>query len=247
MNKIYSGLLIAAVLAALLVHGAYLYEFGSLQLSANSEEWGNFGDYVGGTLGTYFSFFAFIGVVVTLMLQQRQLEQVQRQAKLDEIQRYLAYASGKVDALLQQPPRTAPEALERMLRGKVAPASLHNMLFAAVNLRLGEDTGMQPQAAALALRDLMKSLRFETAPLIVELHQLAMGLETYAGQGGSIEIAALYHNRYKAEIGALQLLEMITSETVVRSFAAKDAGVELEKSWRETTGRSLAAASDPLS
>jgi hypothetical protein len=234
MNKIYSGLLTAAVLAALLVHGAYLYELGSPQLSASSEEWANFGDYVGGTLGTYFSFFAFIGVVATLMLQQRQLEQIQRQAKLDEIQRYLAYASSKVDALLQQQPRTAPEALERMLRGKAAPASLHNMLFAAVNLRLSENTGMQPQAAALALRDLVKSLRFETAPLIVELHQLATGLDSYARQGGSIEIIALYHNRYRAETGALQLLDILSSETVVRSFAAKDASAELERNWRET-------------
>jgi hypothetical protein len=231
MNKIYSALLVAAVLAAILVHGIYLYEFGSPQLSSNSEEWANFGDYLGGTLGTYFSFFAFIGVVATLMLQQQQLDQVQRQAKLDEIQRYLAYGSGKVDALLQQQPRTAPEALERMLRGKVAPASVHNMLFAAVNLRLSQNTGMQPQAAALALRDLVKALRFETAPLIVELHQLATGLDTYAGQGGSLEIASLYQNRYKAEIGALQLLEILGSDSVMRSFGAKDASAELERNW----------------
>jgi hypothetical protein len=232
MNKIYSGLLMLAVLATLAVHGAYLYELGSPHLSGNSEEWANFGDYVGGTLGTYFSFFAFMGVLATLMLQQRQLEQVQRQSKLDEIQRYLAYASSKVDALLQQPPRTAPEVLERMLRGKAPPATLHNMLFAAVNLRLGENTGMPQQAAALALRDLVKSLRFETTPLIVELHQLATGLDTYAGQGGSVEIAALYHDRYKAEVGALQLLEILSSQTVVRSFAAQAASAELERNWR---------------
>jgi hypothetical protein len=60
------------------------------------------------------------------------------------------------------------------------------MLFVAVNLRLGENTGMQQQAAALALRDLVKSLRFETAPLIVERHQLARGLDTYAREGGAL-------------------------------------------------------------
>lgn len=87
------------------------------------------------------------------------------------------------------------------------------------------------QAAASALRDLVKSVRFETAPLVIELHPLAAGLDTCAGQGGNTEMAALYKNRYKAEIGALQLLEILSSEAVVRSFGAREASTELERSW----------------
>ena len=64
LRKFYVGV----VLGSGLMVAAYVVNFSakSFQFSSHPGDWGVFGDYIGGTLGTVFGFAAFIGVLVTI-------------------------------------------------------------------------------------------------------------------------------------------------------------------------------------
>src|ERR1700691_5201950 len=78
--------LIALAIVATAFVGAYVWEFAALSnhvLSSNTEDWAKFGEYIGGA----FAMLAFVGVLVTLTLQRRQLDLQLRQVTLDELMR----------------------------------------------------------------------------------------------------------------------------------------------------------------
>jgi uncharacterized membrane protein len=54
--------------------GLYLFAFGTLSLSTTPGDWGVFGDYVGGVLGAVSGVFALAALLVTVVLQARNLE-----------------------------------------------------------------------------------------------------------------------------------------------------------------------------
>lgn len=66
---------VIAAIALLLVIGVYIYQF-DLPLG-DTDKFGTFGDYFGGTLNPIFGFLTFIGLLLTIWLQQKSLE-VQR-------------------------------------------------------------------------------------------------------------------------------------------------------------------------
>ena len=64
------------VFAAVLIVGAialYAAQFGT-NLSTSSEAWSQFGDFFGGALNPLLSFLALLALLITVMLQSRQLE-----------------------------------------------------------------------------------------------------------------------------------------------------------------------------
>lgn len=70
-----AALLLAVVSVLLVFFVLYLYtaQFGD-GLSYRHERWAQFGDYIGGVLGTVFAFFALLALLVTLRLQSRELK-----------------------------------------------------------------------------------------------------------------------------------------------------------------------------
>jgi len=68
------GLVYAAVIGAYI---AFFYVHRDLPLSPSTSTWGEFGDYVGGILNPLFAFMAFMGVLLTVHLQSRQLQDLQ--------------------------------------------------------------------------------------------------------------------------------------------------------------------------
>jgi uncharacterized membrane protein len=89
--------------AGVVVQGLYIYNFGPGQwfkLSPNPDHWGVFGDYVGGLLNPIFSFLAFVGVLLTVVLQARQLDAAREQSNHEELQRLLATVAETIDAKL---------------------------------------------------------------------------------------------------------------------------------------------------
>ncbi|MFM4676950.1 hypothetical protein ACEUD4_00970 [Aeromonas media] len=61
------------LLPVLVILGVYIKTFGFWPISASPERWGVFGDYIGGTLNSMFSFFSFIALLYTIHLQQKEL------------------------------------------------------------------------------------------------------------------------------------------------------------------------------
>lgn len=58
----------------LTVFGTYIFFFGSQGVSSSQEQWGQFGDFLGGTVNPLMSFLALIAIVLTIILQSKQLE-----------------------------------------------------------------------------------------------------------------------------------------------------------------------------
>lgn len=69
------------IVLAVLVVGAYVVRFG-FTFSANQDVWGQFGDFVGGSLNPIFAMLAFFALLYTIALQSHELE-----ATRDELQR----------------------------------------------------------------------------------------------------------------------------------------------------------------
>lgn len=169
--------------------GIYLYKFGSFTdptLAAHKGDWGTFGDYIGGTLGTLFAFLAFIGVLFTVYLQDKQLQHARAQSKLEELQRLMASHSARIDGLLDGPPKYMPDRFRRTLEARDQLMSVFSLLSTAVGLKSGKRPDHIPEAAhAEMVRDATESLKRDANLLVIELQWLTRCLELYSSSGGS--------------------------------------------------------------
>ncbi|MGL5217011.1 MAG: hypothetical protein ACRC8R_18100 [Aeromonas hydrophila] len=82
----------------------YYSEFGLLSKYSfqNNQTWGNFGSFIGGTIGPMLSFFTVIGVLYTYNLQQKQLHITDSQKKLGELQPLLNSTTLRIDSILDK-------------------------------------------------------------------------------------------------------------------------------------------------
>jgi len=94
--KWLSYILTAAVMAIGTVFWLYFTNFTG-ELSKKNDVWGTFGDFIGGTLNPILSFFALIALLLTIVLQSRELEatreELKRSASAHEKQ--VSYISGQ--------------------------------------------------------------------------------------------------------------------------------------------------------
>lgn len=65
------------MIVVMVVVGVYFFNFGGGKLSGDTGTWGEFGDYVGGTLNPMLAFFSFLVLCYTINLQSKQLAQNQ--------------------------------------------------------------------------------------------------------------------------------------------------------------------------
>ena len=200
----------AAALATVLVAGIYFLSFGpKLVLSSANQDWGIFGDYIGGTLGTIFSLLAFFGVLCTIWLQASQLDLASKQAQLDEIQRVLATVSARLDKLLSD--QVNHQFNNHKLRSE--PADFFRVLSAG-----GTATLSPPPSDWLAQAQLneiiaeCKAALGRQAPVVgIELDQLAWLLGRYQDQGGTEAVVDFYKRRYNAIVCWLDALGFVTA------------------------------------
>ena len=72
---------LAGIIAAVLVIAIYVLRFLGAPISADTESWGQFGDYIGGLLNPTFSFLALLALLATFRLQVRELSISARELK----------------------------------------------------------------------------------------------------------------------------------------------------------------------
>jgi len=94
-------LILFAALAASAVVGIYMYSHWGQGMSRGSEIWGQFGDYIGGVLNPVLGFLTFTGLLFTIALQYRELEQA-RQANLRQAEELDAARETRDAALAAQ-------------------------------------------------------------------------------------------------------------------------------------------------
>lgn len=71
--EVLRAILVMAFILLPLVFAFYYYKFSHFVLSGDQAIWGQFGDYIGGTLNPIFSFLTVILLIATVTLQNRQL------------------------------------------------------------------------------------------------------------------------------------------------------------------------------
>jgi hypothetical protein len=86
LDNFFVGIVCVAALVFFGALGAYVWRFapGSGGVSVVAGDWAEFGEYLGGTLGAFFGFLAFIGVVINIVLQRRALDDVRDRAAQDD-------------------------------------------------------------------------------------------------------------------------------------------------------------------
>jgi uncharacterized membrane protein len=115
--------LIAAIATSVLAGAFFFYwlYFGGNEPSKNPSDWGPFGDFIGGVTNPIISFFALLSLLLTLVMQSKQLdatrEQLQhaqettskqfshmeREAKKADITRTLQVLEGRLERLYREP------------------------------------------------------------------------------------------------------------------------------------------------
>ncbi|MFO4727604.1 hypothetical protein V5H10_17460 [Vibrio cholerae] len=83
MKKIFvilAGIVTLSLVAYTIVITSYIKNFGTTW-SLEQGDWGTFGDFVGGTLNPMFSFMALIALLITIILQGKELEQTRIELK----------------------------------------------------------------------------------------------------------------------------------------------------------------------
>ncbi|EPH1136286.1 hypothetical protein L4679_004389 [Pseudomonas aeruginosa] len=72
-NTCSHPLIIVLIIIGIFVAGSYIFKFYNHSISANPEQWGQLGDYIGGTLNPILSFITIILLIKTLIIQKMQL------------------------------------------------------------------------------------------------------------------------------------------------------------------------------
>lgn len=209
-------LLLLPVIFSVLVFGLYFYKFGTLAhptLSPSLTEWGQFGDYVGGTLGTYFALLAFCAAWLAVWFQHEQLLLARARVEVDELQRLMAYSAEQVDDVLYAQVRPGAGTLHAKLEEKRRSVTLHELISAAATLQLRERQPFEE----VQLRELLEALRQEGL-IVIRLQHLVRALQLFRARGGSPEVEGLYRERYQVEVYWLHIIDLLSSDRVRNYF-----------------------------
>lgn len=189
-------LLVLGLVFALIAVGAYSSTFGpqsGYSLAKSDGAWSIFGSYVGDVLGPLFSFLAFVGVLLTVWLQAKQLDTMRSQANHEEVQRVVSNISSNIDTLLAQ----APNQHIDHHRLRDAPITIFTVISAAGSAALSSSTDYIVRASHEKLIAISReAIETEATAIGLELEQLAWCLQRYQEQSGSLTVVEFYKRRY---------------------------------------------------
>lgn len=210
LNAIRSLFALAGI-SVLLILGGYLLNFAKFphfELSKDPADWGTFGDFFGGTLNPIFSFLGFMGLVITISLQMRQLRATRQQSTHEEIQRVLASTALGIDNLLATEPHCAANTRTgtKLSLGELVSACGTHALRPQTN----ESQDWFEWATGRTLLSGLKSeIQTPVGKLNIEISCLAWALQRYRADDGATAVIEYYQYRYRALVGWLHAAEML--------------------------------------
>lgn len=218
-------LLALGAVAAVGVQGMYLYKFGSwpIGLSSDPAVWGQYGDYVGGLLNPIFSSLAFSGLVVTIVLQARQIDESKHSAELEEMQRVQSSVAARIDQLLAAPLILNTANDEELGRFADKPQTVFQLISGLGTMTLSEPNQGHPGWRKWLWDDinnegLRTALDVQTVPLCLEFEALSFMLLRYEASVGSNVVTAYYRYRYAAVLTWLDALHLLSTHKQVQEF-----------------------------
>jgi hypothetical protein len=225
MKKINPLIIIALIVIPIaLVAGSYAFFFGNINnrsLSVNPEQWGQFGDFFGGTLNPIYALLAFVGVLITIHLQAKQLELAEKRALIEEVQRLIFNVSMEIDSLLKQSLKVTPAEFA----DKPHPFTV-SLLISAIGTSV---LNKHPNAQEMKQKSL-HCIKLEIGHLIIELQQLVQTIEKYKLIGGNEIIIDFYKKRYQVYVCWLHVLGSADgSQDVMKFFKPQELVVSLKE------------------
>jgi hypothetical protein len=213
---------VAVILFSTIMVTAYMVTFATEKprLSKNPSDWGVFGDYVGGTLGAFFGFAAFVGVLVTIAIQRQQLDHARKQAYLDELQRLLSSAAERISETLNREIEVG-HMLSLQRSKKIDRRVTLFSMIAGVGY-VGAEMLAAKDVDQAALKAAIEDIGTELPLLATDLEYLAICMRTYQHRGGDSDIVNLYRLRYHHVVGWLRLGNFALSDTIVSQFPIQE-------------------------
>lgn len=225
LNRSLRWLLGLGAVAAVGVQGTYLYQFGSwpITLSTDPAAWGQYGDYIGGLLNPIFSSLAFSGLVVTIVLQARQIDEGRHNAELEEMQRVQSSVAARIDQLLASAVVVNTTKYQELARFADNPQTVFQLLSGLGTMALSEPDEEHRDWRKWAWDDvsldgLRAALDVQTVPLRLEFEALSFMLLRYEASAGSNDVTAYYRYRYAAVLTWLDVLKLLVNHKQVQQF-----------------------------
>lgn len=225
MNRSLRWLLAIGAISAIGIQGIYLYKFGSwpITLSNDPAAWGQYGDYIGGLLNPIFSSLAFGGLVVTIILQARQIDEGKHNADLQEMQRVQSTVAARIDQLLTSPVIVDTGEHKDLARFADSPQTVFQLISSLGTMALNKPDKEHPDWRKwlwddVSLDGLRAVLDAQTVPLRLEFEALSFMLLRYEAADGSNDVTAFYRYRYAAVLIWLDALKLLTTHKQVQEF-----------------------------
>jgi hypothetical protein len=222
VDRLFTVLGTIAITALLVAVGLYAAWFGppaNFRLSVHAEDWSRFAEYLGGTLGPVYGLLAFLGLLMTVLLQRRQLADMRAQAEQQVLQQVLATLSGKLDDTLRTAPGSRPVKVLGLVTGERDLVSLRSQLSVGGGLALLADAQeTAPAGHEKSISGIKRSVTPEVVTLNRELGQLVQCLQEYQAAGGSESIRFYYLDRYATVVGYMAALQFPVADEVMNAF-----------------------------
>jgi hypothetical protein len=208
-----------AIIVFAIFGGAYAIRFGvpvHFAWSRNAEDWEHFGAYLGGVLGPIYGLLAFIGVLITIVLQRQQIGDLRAQSTQQPIQQMLASVSATIDGRLRATPaRKLPEIFAPLRRNTVESfLSVGASIVDGIDVKDEEDL-----AHADWVPEIKRLIGVECVDIALELDHLAACLDAYRAAGGPAAIGDLYKSRYATVVSDLVALDVKLSSRVFKDLS----------------------------
>ncbi len=215
LRTVVAGLVAGAVVAFGLLVLLYFWQFGSQGLSPDQGHWGQFGDYLGGTLNPLLGFTSVVLLALTLSEQRKMLAETRRQAVLEELQRLLSARSQRLDEALAVQfdaydtpvqfletsqagiPRRPSGIIRSLGKSKSVQAQIQRAMVVILSGRINE-----AQVSALAYYSPVRSA-------LKQLHNLDECLREFLSRGGDPVIGRLYGSQYAQVAKLLYVLDRL--------------------------------------
>ncbi|MBL0467498.1 hypothetical protein ACK39F_19290 [Aeromonas veronii] len=202
----------------------YIYIFAPIShysLSTSDQAWSNFGSFIGGTIGTIFSFLTFLGAAFAVYYQKKQLDVQKATMKLEEILSLLSRHSERLDVLIYTSPQLYPHQyielneLDPKMKAYIE-GSFISILAALGTLSLSKKYNKTFNVPDSNVPDgFISGFLQQSASLInVELNSYGHLLSIYKNSDGDHELVGFYEGKYSALICWLNVVGLLNAPLI---------------------------------
>lgn len=124
--KWIQSILVLGLIIILVVVGMYVFSFDVTTISKSTTVWGEFGDYLGGSLNPIFGFLTLITLLLTIAIQSKQLEVSSEELKNSRMELKLTREELAKSALAQE---ESQKALNKQAEIALKSSELNSIIF----------------------------------------------------------------------------------------------------------------------